>query len=180
MAGEKQVRTLSGIATAVVMSFLWLTNHFGVAVWVLLAALTIRYLLYLFGDTKTRNPFVTLALYLGTAFLGHLALPQILSGQVSWTVVQAIVIAAAVYELRGLITDLGSLHFKNLPPSEVAQVKTDVADLKAMLAQVASMLQAQPQNPQASAAQVAQGSMTLGNPGSGTSTNQDGGSSVAP
>ena len=171
MAGEKQLRTLSGIFGAVVLGFLWVTHHFGVAVWVLIGVLLIRYLLYLFGDTKTRNPFVTLALYLGTALLGHMALPQILSGQVSWTIVQGIVIAAAVYELRGLITDLGSLHFKNLAPSEVAQVKTDVADLKAMLSQVASMLQAQPQNPQASAAQVAQGS---------TSTNQDGGSSVAP
>lgn len=142
-AGDTRVKALAGIGATVLMALAWVTHHFGIAVWVLLGALAVRYVLYLLGDVKTRNPFVTLALYLGTFLLAHISLPQVLAGHVSWTIVQAIVIAAAVYELRGLVSDLGMLK---LPPNESTQVKTDLQDIRAMLSQVASMIQAQPSN----------------------------------
>lgn len=131
------------MATGVGTIVLWLTHNFGIAVWVLLLVLAIRFILYLIGVPHERNPFLSVAVYLGTVGLAHLTLPLLLGSESLMPVIQALIIAATLFELKRITLDLPYLpKLLHIPESAVSNLESEVSNLESMLESIAAQLPA--------------------------------------
>ena len=124
---------------AVGTALLWVTHNFGVSVWILLFALAFRFILYLVGVREERNPFVSGLVYLGTVGISHFSLPLLVGPGSLTPIIQAIVIAATLYELKHIILELPLLpKVLHITQSDVARLQSDVKNLEAMVENLAA------------------------------------------
>lgn len=123
--------------------YTWSTQTFGTAIWVLLGALVLRYLLFL-GGQEASNPFESFLVYVGSLVASQYAAS---GGVLSGEALKGLVLLAAVYELKAVARDMPAITTwlsKRAAPADQAAMQQQMQSLQQTVLQLAQQLGQQP------------------------------------